>query len=151
MGRRRIAALLLLLPALIATGGHVLEIPGKWRLPAETWLAVQQNLYLGHAVAGALGYLGGGLACAWLALGLRGDRGAWAAAALVGLALAVWALVVAPVNGWIAAATPATLPPDWPTWRLRWEAGHAAGFLLVALAMALLLRPVLSAARPTAA
>ena len=51
--RLRLAALLMLVLALIGPAAHVLEIPGKWRLPPEAWLAVQQNLYPAFAVAGA--------------------------------------------------------------------------------------------------
>ncbi|WP_270937786.1 hypothetical protein [Falsiroseomonas oryzae] len=151
----RLAALLLLVLALVGPAGHVLEIPGKWRLAPEDWLVVQQTLYPGFAVAGAIGYLGAPLACtalAWRSWAPREARAAWIAAGLVLAALVVWAAVVAPVNTRIAAATPATLPPDWTAWRLRWEAGHAAGFALSALALVVLLRAELSRpGRPTAA
>jgi hypothetical protein len=139
----RIAALILLLIALAGPAGHVLEAPGKWRLDPALWLAVQQTLYAGYQVAGILGFLGAPLACAWLAWTTpdRGEsRAAWIATGLVLAALILWALVVAPVNALIAAATPATLPAAWTAWRARWEAGHAAEFLLIAAALALLLR-----------
>jgi hypothetical protein len=56
-------------------------------------------------------------------------------------------LIVSPVNGRIAAATPATLPPDWTAWRMRWETGHAVAALLVVVALVVLLRGVLRQAR----
>ena len=145
--RLRLAALLMLVLALIGPAAHVLEIPGKWRLPPEAWLAMQQNLYPAFAVAGALGYVGAPIACALLARAVRGTaeaRAAWIAAGLVLLALLVWALVVAPANGRIAAATPATLGTEWTAWRARWEAGHAIGAALVAAALVLLLRASLA-------
>ena len=66
----RMGALLMLVLALVAPAAHVLEIAGKYRLPPEAWLAVQQNLYAAFPVAGALGYLGAPLvlaAFAWWA------------------------------------------------------------------------------------
>lgn len=142
----RLAALLMLVLALLAPAAHVLEIPGKLRLPPETWLAVQQNLYAAFPVAGALGYVVAPIICALLARAVRGTaeaRAAWIAAGLVLLALLLWWVVVAPVNEWIAAATPATLPPDWTAWRLRWEAGHAIAAALIGVALVLLLRAAL--------
>ncbi|PWS34009.1 hypothetical protein DFH01_27125 [Falsiroseomonas bella] len=147
----RLASLLALVLALLAPAGHVLEIPGKLRLTAEHWLVVQQTLYPGYAVAGAVTLLGTPLllaAFAWSVRGTAEARAAWIAAGLVLLGLLAWWLVVAPVNGWIAAATPETLPPAWTAWRTRWEAGHALVALLVATALVLLLRTALSAAQP---
>jgi hypothetical protein len=144
--RLRLAALLMLVVALLGPAAHVLEIRGKWRLPPELWLATQQNLYPGFAVVGALGYLGAPIACALLARAVRGTaeaRAAWIAAGLVLAALLVWAVMVAPANTWIAAATPTTLGAEWTSWRARWEAGHAIGAALVAAALVLLLRAAL--------
>jgi hypothetical protein len=145
--RLRLVSLLMLVVALLGPAAHVLEMPGKWRLTPEQWLATQQNLYPAFAVAGALGYLGAPLACALLARAVRGTseaRAAWIAAGLVMAALIVWATVVAPVNGRIAAATPGTLDGEWMSWRARWDAGHAIGALLVAVALVLLLRASLA-------
>jgi hypothetical protein len=150
----RLASLLALVLALLAPAGHVLEIPGKLRLPAEHWLVVQQTLYPGYAVAGAITLLGTPLLLAAFARSVRGTaeaRAAWIGAGLILLGLLAWWLVVAPVNGWIAAATPATLPPGWTAWRARWEAGHALTALLVATALVLLLRAALRTAHPSAA
>jgi hypothetical protein len=35
-----------------------------------------------------------------------------------------------PVNAAVSRWTAATLPEDWPAYRLRWEAGHALAALL---------------------
>jgi hypothetical protein len=141
-----LAALLMLVLALLAPAAHVLEIAGKYRLGPEAWLAVQQNLYAAFPAVGALGYVGAPLvlaAFAWSVRGTREARAAWIAAGLVLAAFAAWAALVAPVNDRIAAATPATLPPDWTGWRARWEAGHAISALLIAAALVLLLRAAL--------
>ncbi|WP_372617633.1 hypothetical protein [Falsiroseomonas sp.] len=148
--RLRLAALLMLVFALFAPAGHVLEIPGKLRLGAEAWLVVQQNLYPGYAVAGAVSLLGAPLACAAFAWSVRGTaeaRAAWIAAALVLAGLAAWALIVAPVNTEVAAAAPGSPPPGWIGLRNRWEAGHATVFVLVAAGFLVLLRAVLAHAR----
>jgi hypothetical protein len=150
----RFAALLALVFALLAPAAHVLEIPGKLRLEPEQWLMVQQTLYAAFPVAGALGYVGAPLvvgAFAWAARDNREAHAAWVAVVLVVLALLSWVLIVAPVNTRIAAATPETLPDDWTTWRLRWEAGHALATLLIASGLVVLLRAALREAHPRAA
>jgi hypothetical protein len=140
----------MLVVALLGPAAHVLEIPGKLRLAPEAWLTVQQNLYAAFPVIGALGYVGAPLvvgAFAWSVRGTAEARAAWIAAGLVAVALVAWMLIVSPVNGRIAAATPATLPPDWTAWRMRWETGHAVAALLVVVALVVLLRGVLRQAR----
>src|SRR5699024_9168899 len=62
------------------------------------------------------------------------------AACLLSGALAVFFILNAPVNAAFASWTPATLPPDWPSYRLRWELGHAISFVLVLVAFVVLLR-----------
>ncbi len=150
----RLGALLMLVLALVAPAAHVLEIAGKYRLSPEAWLAVQQNLYAAFPVAGALGYVGAPLVLAAFAWSVRGTpeaRAGWIAAGLVLVAFAIWAAVVAPVNDLIAAATPATLPPDWTAWRARWETGHAASALLVLVALVVQLRASVQSAASTSA
>ena len=55
-------------------------------------------------------------------------------------ALAAFFVLVAPVNAAFAHWRPATLPADWPAYRLRWELGHALGFALVLGALVAQLR-----------
>lgn len=144
----RIGVVGMLVLALLGPAGHVLEVPGKWSLPPDVWLLVQQRLYPGFAVVGAFGYLGAPLACLAFAYGRRGSGEAHVArlsALLVLAALMVWTVVVAPVNGLIAAAQPGTLPDHWPEWRRRWQSGHAASALLVATALGLQLHAAMSA------
>jgi hypothetical protein len=54
--------------------------------------------------------------------------------------IAVFFLLNAPVNTAVAAWTSTTLPSDWATYRLRWEAGHAIAALLALIGLATLIR-----------
>jgi hypothetical protein len=46
----------------------------------------------------------------------------------------------APVNEAVRGWTPTTLPSDWPTYRLRWETGHALAALLAVIGLAAMVR-----------
>ncbi|MGH6928609.1 MAG: hypothetical protein ACREEV_09855 [Dongiaceae bacterium] len=59
-------------------------------------------------------------------------------------------LIVEPVNVAFARWTPATLPPDCTDYRLRWEVGHAFGFVLALAAFCSLLRAAFIGARADA-
>ncbi|HZP42751.1 MAG TPA: DUF1772 domain-containing protein [Candidatus Binatia bacterium] len=134
--RAVLACALVDLAALLA---HVLELPNKLGLPGPLWLAVQQRLYRGWGpVLGPFEVAA--LAGAWLLAALVGRRSpAFARMLLAALcltaALALFFAVVRPVNLALAGWTPATLPADWPRWRLRWEVGHAARAALVLVAV----------------
>jgi uncharacterized membrane protein YhaH (DUF805 family) len=54
--------------------------------------------------------------------------------------IAVFFVFNQPVNKAVDGWTPATLPPDWSDYRLRWETGHALAALLSVLAFVTLLR-----------
>jgi ABC-type spermidine/putrescine transport system permease subunit II len=49
-----------------------------------------------------------------------------------------------PVNAALNAWTPSTIPPDWGSYRLRWEIGHALAAILSVIALTALLRASLS-------
>jgi hypothetical protein len=121
---------------------HVAELPGKLRLAGTDWLTVQHNLYIGFGPIGAV-VEPLAILLAWtLAFRLRrsgrpGFVPALAAALCVSVGLAVWALVVSPVNAVVDGWTAATLPADWTAWRNRWEIGHAIHAALFALAFCL--------------
>ncbi|MEW6519114.1 MAG: DUF1772 domain-containing protein [Thermodesulfobacteriota bacterium] len=127
-----------------ALTAHVLELPNKFTLDGPLWLAVQQQLYRGWGL-----FIGpcevAAVLCSWaLAFLVRQNRAVFrptllAAFFLTG-ALVVFFILNAPVNAAFAAWTPATLPPDWPDYRLRWEMGHALSFVLVLPAFIALLR-----------
>jgi hypothetical protein len=54
-------------------------------------------------------------------------------------ALVVFLAVVLPVNSRFPVHGPGAVPAGWRALRDRWEAGHAAGFVLFAVAFMLLL------------
>jgi hypothetical protein len=126
-----------------ALTAHVLELPNKLALEGPLWLAIQQHLYRGWgAVIGPFEVAA--MVSTW-ALVLREGarptlfRPTLLAAMLLSAALAAFFTLNAPVNAALAAWTPSTLPPGWPAYRLRWEAGHALSFALVLTAFLALL------------
>jgi hypothetical protein len=151
----RFVTLLLAALALTMETAHVLELPQKLQYDAELYSAVNTTLYRYFAVVGGPLQIGSLLAA--IALVTAGDRRrvGWTAELAGALALtaafAVWLTVVAPVNGRIAerlVMTPHQVPSLWMELRLRWELGHAAGFVLQLIGFALLLRAALYAAPP---
>ena len=140
----RRTALICAVVTLAALAAHVLELPNKLALEGPLWLAVQQNLYRGWGpIMGPFEVVAMLASWALVFLGPK-NRAAWRltllAACLLSLALGVFFTLNAPVNAAFAAWTPATLPADWPSYRRRWELGHAISFMLVLPACILLLR-----------
>jgi hypothetical protein len=143
----RIVRWLSLLSSAVTLGAltaHVLELPNKLALDGPLWLAVQQNLYRGWGP-----FIGPfevtAIAATWVLLRLvRQNRSSFGltllAALLLSGALVIFFALNAPVNAAFASWTAATLPPDWPNYRLRWETGHAISFVLVLIAFIALLR-----------
>lgn len=132
-----------------ALTAHVLELPNKLGLDGPLWLAIQQNLYRGWGP-----FIGPfevtAIVSTWVLVGLIRDNASsrrWTllAAILLSTALGIFFGLNQPVNQAFAVWTPATLPSDWPSYRLRWEIGHAVGFLLVLIAFVALLRAQFSA------
>lgn len=139
----RFISLLLTALTLAPLYAHVLELPGKMTLSGAEWLAVQHNLYGGFALSGAFSEILGLLATLALAVLVRKRRLAFAltlvaALCFVGM-LVVFALGNNPINGQIAAWTPATLPANWRQARDAWEACHATSAGLAAVAFCTLL------------
>jgi len=58
----QITTLLLVALAMVPAVAHALELPGKLRLPKETYLAVQPIYYPGFTIVGGVGEVGGLLA-----------------------------------------------------------------------------------------
>lgn len=141
-------ALLLSALSLAPSITHVLEAPPRlWHWSPELWRDATvfggQFAFLGQ-VAGAVD-MAAVMATATLALKLRGQGWAIAAAVLFAAALSAWFWLVAPVNAVLATWQPGPVPPDFDAVRLRWETGHAAVAALklggyVALCQALLRR-----------
>lgn len=131
--------------ATLAPMAHVLELPNKLALDGPAWLFVQQHLYRGWGpIVGAPTEIGA-LATSLLLLLPRfcgtAARGPtlFAAACYVAM-LAAFFIFNAPVNAAVAVWTAATLPSDWPSYRLWWESGHALSALLSLAAFAAVLR-----------
>jgi hypothetical protein len=53
-----------------------------------------------------------------------------------------------PVNTAVASWTPTTLPSNWMTYRLRWEAGHAIAALLAIISLTTLIWTYAKEMRP---
>jgi hypothetical protein len=110
--------------------GHLLEIDGKLRLDAETWLAVQQQLYVGSGMVGIAVQFGAAAAAALLAWMLRHRYlvlGLTLAATICLIAqLGVWLLVNQPIDADTGRWTAQTLPVNWHDYRNAWEAAHVS-------------------------
>ena len=134
-------ALLIGFLACLAPMAHLLELPNKLRLNGPLWLAVQQNLYNGWGpVIGAPTEICGLIISLVL---LAANRRRQRLALLFGLAavfyfgmLLTFFLLNAPVNEAVNTWTPATLPADWASYRLRWETGHALAAMFALLGLA---------------
>ncbi|MDQ2804366.1 MAG: hypothetical protein M3Y41_17420 [Pseudomonadota bacterium] len=143
-GLRRVQLLLAAL-AVLPPAAHVLELPNKLALDGALWLAVQQHLYRGWGPAiGAPVEIGALATSIALALIGRGHRAAarWSGLAATGYAGMIDAFFVfnAPVNHALGGWTAASLPSDWPLFRLRWEAGHAIAAILAIFALTAAIR-----------
>jgi hypothetical protein len=139
----RCANLILAILATVAPIAHLLELPNKLTLDGPLWLAVQQHLYRGWGpLLGGPTEIGAFATTLVLVVFQREDRRTrW----LFALAAVTYALMLVsffalnnPVNMAVNTWTPATLPSDWPSYRLRWEAGHALAALMSAIGLAAL-------------
>ena len=121
------------------TLAHVLEMPGKRQLSGPEWLAIQHTFYGGFAIVGGTGELLGLASTALVAWCRRRERRAFALHALAVLGflgmLLSYGFGNRPINAEIASWTATTLPPDWASYRDRWDAAHtvSAGLATVTL------------------
>lgn len=146
LGLRLAAFVVLLLLGLLAGVEltHVLEWPGKLRLTASEWLAVQHHLYGGYATFGAVAELATLTisVVAAIALLVRRDRRGWAfgfVAIMVAAMLAIFALGLQPINLQVAAMHPGSVPSGWHQLLDRWSTLHTICFGLATAAFAVLL------------
>jgi hypothetical protein len=144
-GGLRIANLVLAVLATLPPIAHVLELPNKIVLDAPLWLGIQQHLYRGWGpfFGGPVEILALVTALALLIL-RRHDRVPMrvtlvAAIAYAGM-IATFLVFNNPVNAALNTWTPSTIPPDWGSYRLRWEVGHALAAILSGIALAALVR-----------
>jgi hypothetical protein len=129
---------------------HVLELPQKMHYDAQMYAAVNGSLYRYFAIVGAVYQVGSIVAAAALAFVVRKHERAfaWTLAGALSLLVAfcIWLAVVAPVNSAVAQAlrsAPESVPGLWMALRDRWEYGHAAGFIVQLIGLALLVISVL--------
>jgi hypothetical protein len=139
----------LMVVALVVTTSlaHALEMPGKLRLPKETYLGMQMIYYPGFTFAGAAEPLAIVVALV-LAFVSGGDPLVIIATIALALVVAVYWIVVHPMNRFwlrqtqlvaggetffgLGAADPAGR--DWTAIRDRWEYGHLARAILAVIA-----------------
>jgi hypothetical protein len=150
----QVVTILLVAVAVTTSLAHALELPGKMRLPKDTYLAVQQIYYPGFTIAG-IAELGAILAALALAIVTPAGARFWATlGALLALvcAHAIYWLVTHPVNNFWLKDSALTGPSkdffafgagdsrsdDWTALRDRWEYSHAARALFAFLSLALL-------------
>ena len=153
----QIATLLLVALAMATAVAHALELPGKMRLPRDTYLAVQTIYYPGFLIGGGLGEFAGTLGTvALLFLTPGGSAAFWltlaACASMVTMHLIFW-VFTQPVNRfWLRDQQMATAGAtffevrgsnessarDWTALRDQWEYSHLARAILSFIAVALL-------------
>jgi len=145
MSHLRWANLILAILAAMPPLAHVLELPNKLALDGELWLAVQQNLYRGWGpFLGAPAEIGALATTLTLLVVRRANGGTQLLRVIAAMAYAAMLVAFfvfnAPVNEALNGWTSATLPSDWATYRLRWEAGHALAALMSVVALVALVR-----------
>lgn len=137
--------LVLAIVATLPPVAHLLELPNKLALDGPTWLAVQQLLYRGWGpVLGAPAEVGA-LATTLVLLVVRRTnsetrRLTFVAVLSYAAMIATFFALNAPVNEAVSRWTPASLPDDWESYRLRWETGHAIALLLSVAGLVALVR-----------
>jgi hypothetical protein len=123
--------------SMAAGWAHLLEMRAKLRLSGEQYLTVQQ-IYRGWALLGfvVVGALASTVSLATLAPEPRTALLSAAAAACVGLTLAIFVAITNPVNR--ATANWTSLPANWADLRRLWEWSHAANAVLYFAALVML-------------
>jgi hypothetical protein len=153
----QIVTLLLVALAMATAVAHALELPGKMRLPRDTYLAVQSIYYPGFLIGGGLGEFAGMLGTvALLFLTPSGSAAFWltlaACASMVLMHLIFW-IFTQPVNRfWLRNQQMATASGaffdvrasnesetrNWTAMRDQWEYSHLTRAILSFIAVALL-------------
>lgn len=137
--------LVLAIVATLPPLAHLLELPNKVALDGPMWLAVQQHLYRGWGpLLGAPAEIGA-LATSLVLLVVRRANDETRRLTLLAVLsyaamIATFFVLNAPVNEALSRWTPASLPNDWESYRLRWETGHAIAALLSGVGLVALIR-----------
>jgi hypothetical protein len=153
----QIVTLLLVALAMATAVAHALELPGKMRLPRDTYLAVQSIYYPGFLIGGGLGEFAGTLGTiALLFLTPSGSAAFWfelaACISMLVMHLIFW-VFTQPVNRfWLRNQRMATAGAaffevhagkenetrDWTALRNQWEYSHLTRAVLSFITLALL-------------
>jgi hypothetical protein len=143
-GLRR-ANLILAFIATLAPLAQVLGIPNKLALAGTLWLAMQQHLYRGWGP-----FLGAPVEIGALAVSQailtkqrmenQTRRLTFVAAGGYAGMIVTFFLFNNPVNKALSGWAASTLPPSWPDYRSRWEAGHALAALLSPISLVAIAR-----------
>ena len=162
----QVLTVLLVAVGMASALAHVFELPGKLRLPKETYLAVQTIYYPGFTIAGGVGEFGGIIATfILLLLTPAGTAELWltsgALLALLAMHAVYWVLTHPVNNFWLRDVQLRGLSAgffsfglagrgnggqalDWTELRDRWEYSHVVraglallGFILLVTAVAL--------------
>ncbi len=128
-------ALTLTALGLVPGAAHLLEMPVKLGYPAELYAQVTSTLYAWYGIAGGALQVAAVVSVAAFAIRLRHSRAlglAVASAAALGISLALWGALVAPVNSaWaeVSHANVVEFAAAYEHLRPRWEFGHLAAFI----------------------
>ncbi|MGF1595129.1 MAG: hypothetical protein ACFCUW_17750 [Kiloniellaceae bacterium] len=150
LGSVRFIALVLTALALVPSGAHLLELPGKIGLSQDDYFVVQE-IYRGWALFGFV-LVGAITATFVLAVLLYGSRTpfvlACAAFLLITTTLAVFYLGAFPANQ--ATGNWTVVPDNWRALRSQWEFGHATAAVLTFVAFCALVLEAVGPRRPAA-
>jgi hypothetical protein len=120
---------------LIMGGAHTLELIPKMRYSVGMYAEVNRTLYGLYGIAGGLLQVAAVLSAAtlaWLTRGHPGSRLVPAGALCLVLSLALWFILVQPVNAaWgrvLQSGSEAAILESYASLRGRWEWGHVAAF-----------------------
>jgi hypothetical protein len=141
----RFAAVLLAALTLLGLGFcHLMQLPSRLGWDQYLWVGstVQGGLYAMFGSIGAVLFVATVIVLALNAYFVRehGRPGS----ALFALALALWRVLVYPVNVELAKWVDGPVPADWTSYRARWEWGHAAIALVELAGFAALVGAVLA-------
>jgi hypothetical protein len=131
----RFLAIFLVALTLAPTGAHLLELPHKIGMPADSYRIVQ-TIYRGWAFAGIV-LIAAVLATLWLTVVQKAAQTGFAPALIAFLCMAAMLVIffvfTFPVNQ--ATANWTVLPGNWEALRSRWEYSHAVSGLLNIVAL----------------
>lgn len=140
----RSIALIVAFLATVAPLAHVLEMPSKFALDGPLWLSVQQHLYRGWSEVFWPVQILALAVCLMLFMLSKDDRENRSAYLIAmvcyGAVLLYFFLFNDFVNATLSNWTAATMPADWPRYRLKSETGHILAALFSLFAFVTLAR-----------